>query len=250
MHLHHQRYQAMTIPTLSGVIDRRMLINYRVAPSVLQNVLPSPFRPLLAGGFGMAGICLIRLKHVRPKGLPEIVGLSSENGAHRIAVEWTENGVTKHGVYIPRRDTSSPFNALVGGRLFPGMHHRAAFTVNEHEKHLAVSFTSTDGTFLSIDAEESNDWNSTSVFGNLEQASDFFKRGAHGYSPDARGAYDGLALKAFSWKVTPLQVHGVRSSFFEDRSRFPEGSITFDNALLMKNIAHEWASLATLHAEA
>ncbi|MBL0740424.1 DUF2071 domain-containing protein [Chryseolinea lacunae] len=240
----------MTIPTLAGIIDRRMLINYRVDPTVLQNILPPPFRPVVVGGFGMAGICLIRLKHVRPKGLPEFAGLSSENGAHRIAVTLTENGVSKQGVYIPRRDTSSAFNTWVGGRLFPGVHHRAAFTVNERQGHLAVSFTSADGTFLSIDAEESNHWNPNSVFENLEQASDFFKNGSHGYSPDTRGAYDGLALKAFAWKVTPLQVQGVRSSFFEDRSRFPEGAVTFDNALLMKNIAHEWDSLATLRTEA
>lgn len=51
--------------------------------------------------------------------------IHSENAAHRIAVEWDFEGKTFEDVYIPRRDTNSFFNTLVGGRLFPGIHHRA-----------------------------------------------------------------------------------------------------------------------------
>jgi hypothetical protein len=47
--------------------------------------------------------------------------MSSENAAHRIAVDWDEAGYHGTGVYIPRRDTPSRFNALAGGRLFPGV---------------------------------------------------------------------------------------------------------------------------------
>lgn len=135
----------MKIPTITGVIDRRILINYRVDKEVLRKYLPHPFRPKLVHNAGMAGICLIRLKEIRPKGIPAAMGVSSENGAHRIAVEWTENGMVKEGVFIPRRDT----------------------------------------------------------------------------------------------------VVEVHSSFFENKKGFPEGSITFDNALLMKNIHHEWRSLGS-----
>src|SRR4051812_12690190 len=109
----------MRIPVIRGVIDRRILVNYRVAPQVLAKFLPVPFRPKLIQGVGMAGVCLIRLKHIRPRSFPLPLGLSSENAAHRIAVEWEG----REGVYIPRRDTSSRINAAVGGRLFPGVHH-------------------------------------------------------------------------------------------------------------------------------
>ena len=93
----------MKIPKIKGIIDRRILINYQIDQNVLENYLPKPFRPKLVKGKGVAGICLIRLKEIRPKGLPKQFGISSENGAHRIAVEWTENGIIKEGVYIPRR---------------------------------------------------------------------------------------------------------------------------------------------------
>ena len=68
----------MRIPAIRGVIDRRILVNYRVDPSVLAGLLPEPFRPKLVNGAGMAGVCLIRLKEVRPSFLPPFLGLSSE----------------------------------------------------------------------------------------------------------------------------------------------------------------------------
>ena len=234
----------MKIPTIKGIIERRILINYQIEAQVLKDFLPPPFQPKLIKGKGIAGICLIRLKQVRPKGLPKQLGISSENGAHRIAVEWMEEGVQKEGVYVPRRDTSSRLNALAGGRIFPGVHHLADFSINEREGHYAIEFKSDDETFLSIDATETNDWNPQSIFESQQIASDFLKQGSVGYSPDKTGdVFDGLELHTYEWKTIPLSVANVRSSFFENETLFPKGSIQFDNALLMKNIEHEWKGL-------
>src|SRR5262245_54748433 len=106
----------MQIPVIHGLIHRRILANYQVDPEVLVQVLPPPFRPKIINGVGIAGICLIGLRQVRPQLISGNFGLSSENAAHRIAVEWTDNGVTREGVYIPRRDTSSWLNTFMGGR--------------------------------------------------------------------------------------------------------------------------------------
>ncbi len=237
----------MKIPTIAGIIDRRILINYQVDKDVLANYLPAPFRPKLVNDKGVVGICLIRLKNIRPKGMPEKLGVSSENGAHRIAVEWTEDGRVKEGVFIPRRDTSSKLNALAGGRIFPGVHHHASFQVTEADGSYKVAFESDDNTFLSITAQECDEWNSDSVFESLECASDFFEQGAIGYSPNhLNESYDGLELKTIEWKVKPLSVSHVRSSFFENESIFPKGSVKFDNALLMKSIEHEWKSIKAI----
>lgn len=237
----------MKIPTITGIIERRILVNYRIEPEVAAACLPAPFRPKIINGYGMAGICLIRLNKVRPKGLPEIVGIKSENGAHRIAVEWIENGQCREGVYITRRDTSSKLNALAGGRVFPGVHHLSHFKVEETEGHYKVAFRSKDGKGLSIQAEVTDQWNPESIFENVESASRFFENGSVGYSPDKKSTgFDGLELKTYHWEVTPLKVLQVRSDFFEDKSIFPEGSVVFDNALLMENITHEWNSLQKL----
>ncbi|KGO87626.1 hypothetical protein Q765_05705 [Flavobacterium rivuli WB 3.3-2 = DSM 21788] len=232
----------MKIPAIHGYIDRRILINYTLDPDVASALLPAPFRPLLHNGRAIMGICLIRLKNIKPKGFNDMLGISSENGAHRFAVEWDENGITKQGVYIPRRDTSSYINTIAGGRLFPGKHYKAKFSVDEQAGNYNVGFVSNDATTLSISASQSNLFPQTSIFENLESASAFFQNGSLGYTPAGKG-FDGVKLHTLSWQVSALAVHSVQSSYFEDEIRFPKGSVVFDNALLMKNIEHEWQML-------
>jgi len=142
-------------------------------------------------------------------------------------------------------------NAWAGGRVFPGIHHRAGFNVNESDGNFIVAFKADDGTYLSINARETGEWNEESLFDSLDSAADFFKRGSVGYSPDKIGeAFEGLELKTLRWEVFPLKVKEVRSSFFENKSIFPEGSIRFDNALLMKSIEHEWKTLNSIRNNA
>lgn len=235
----------MKIPTIRGNIDRRILINYQVDKEVLENYLPKAFKPKLVKGKGIAGICLIRLKEIRPKGLPAIIGLGSENAAHRIAVEWMEKGELKEGVYIPRRDTSSKINSLVGGRVFPGVHYHAKFEVSESNGNYKVGFKSEDETSISVDAYETDDWNEESVFDDLSCVSQFFEKGSIGYSPNEH-EYEGLELNALTWKVHNLKVRSVHSTFFENEDIFPKGSVQFDNALLMRDIEHEWIGLKSI----
>lgn len=42
--------------------------------------------------------------------------------------------------------------------------------------------------------------------------------------------------------VAPLAMSRFESTFFEDRSRFPAGSIEMDHALLMLDVDHRWVS--------
>ena len=232
----------MRVPVIRGVIDRRILVNYRVDPVVLAATLPPPFRPKLYRGYGMVGICLIRPRGVRPRFLPAWLGISSENAAHRTAVEWDEAGGVQAGVYVRRRDTSSRLNALVGGRVFPGIHSHARFTVRESGTHYEVALQSDDGvTSLSVVGDISDGLPPGSLFGSLGEASAFFEAGSLGYSatPDPR-RFQGLELRCYRWQVEPLAVTAVRSSYFDDRSVFPAASIEFDCALLMRGIEHEW----------
>ena len=87
----------------------------------------------------------------------------------------------------------------------------------------------------------------SSVFHSLEEASAFFQAGSLGYSatPDP-SRFQGMELSCRNWRVEPLAVEEVRSSFFEDVSLFPKGSIEFDCALLMRGIEHEWHGKADL----
>lgn len=232
----------MRIPVIEGTIERRILANFRIVPEVMKKLLPSPFLPEIVNGYAIGGVCLIRLAAIRPKGFPSWFGIGSENAAHRIAVEWSGGDRTKCGVYIPRRDTSSRLNSIVGGSLFPGVHHLASFSVEESADSVSVSLRSRDGeTRVSVSGTVSDHFSDSSVFTSLDEASDFFKHGSFGYSARrGSGRYDGLELRCRNWSVTPLNVAKIVSSYFDDERRFPKGSIDFDCALLMRNIEHEW----------
>ncbi|MCB9939685.1 MAG: DUF2071 domain-containing protein [Planctomycetaceae bacterium] len=241
----------MKMPIVRGVIDRRILVNFRVDPDVLSWVIPRPFVPQIVNGLGIAGICLIRLRQIRPLGFPSMIGLSSENVAHRVAVEWEFAGERKTGVFVFRRDTSSGINSLVGGRLFPGVHHLARFTSDEDNRRFQVDAKSIDSSVtVAVDGELSQEWTSTSAFSTLDAASHFFEKDCIGYSPQTMpGVFDGLELRTVGWQVEHLRMHCVKSSFFENTNLFPHGTIQLDCALLMRGIKHEWHKCDSLTDE-
>jgi len=234
----------MRLPKVHGTIKRRLLINYRVDPAIMSRLLPAPFRPKLHEGSAIAGLCLIRLEDIRPRRFPLALGLSSENAAHRIAVVWQDATGPHEGVYIPRRDTGSLVNHLAGGRLFPGEHRRATFRVTEDTQCIDLHMRSADGEVeLNVVARPAAQLPATSRFATVSKASAFFERGGIGYSVTSSGKrLDGVVLKTDSWRVEPLTVERAYSSYFEDRARFPAGSISFDCGLVMRNIPHEWES--------
>lgn len=233
----------MRLPVIKGTIRRRLLVNFRVDPNVMRAQLPARFAPKLHGGYAIAGICLIRLEAIRPRHLPSVVGVLSENAAHRVAVTWRDDsGEQREGVFIPRRDTSSLLNHLVGGRLFPGEHHRARFAVQEDAQSIDLKMHSTDGTVaVHVRGRFGGTMPRASCFSSLEAASSFFEPGSLGYSVTRQpGRLDGIELRTEGWAVQPLEVDEVSSSYFSDRTFFPDGSIEFDCALAMRNLAHEW----------
>jgi len=192
---------------------------------------------------------MIRFKHLRPRFVPAWLGLGSENAAHRIAVQWDQDGETREGVFIPRRDTNSRFNAVVGGRLFPGIFRRSHFEARESDSEVSIRIVGSDNqTEIAFAGRVSEDLPRTSVFPSLDAAAGFFSLGATGYSATHReGHYHGMELRSLNWTVEPLEVVAAQSSFFNNQQRFPTGSVELDCALLMRGIEHEWHSRPDLY---
>lgn len=231
------------LPSITGLIRRRLLVNYRVDADVAAKLLPEGFRPKLHRGHAIAGICLIRLEDIRPQCLPAWAGITSENVAHRIAVLWEdEQGQEHEGVFIPRRDTSSLVNHLSGGRIFPGEHHLADFAVTDEEGSIEMAIRSRNGGMkMRLSARETADHPAGSCFRTLAESSAFFEAGGVGYSMTKDCCrLDGIRLETLRWEVKPLAVSLVESSYFDNPQLFPPGSAVFDHALIMRDIPHEW----------
>jgi hypothetical protein len=230
---------------LTGAIDctieRRLLVNYRIDPETVMRLLPAPFRPQLVSGWAVGGVCFIRLAGLRPVHVPAAFGSRTENVAHRFAVEWDDDKGTHVGVFVPRRDTSSPITAFAGDKLLPGAYHLARFTVQEQGSELRIGVESRDGTLaLAVSAHESSSLGGE-LFDSLEAALTFFRKGSLGFSPSGAGTrLAGVRLVSECWDGRPVSVGGMASSMFDDKTVFPNGSCTLDSALVMRNLPVRW----------
>lgn len=236
------------LPLIQGVIARRMLLNYRADANVVQRLLPAPLQVDKQHGHAIVGICLIRLENLRPQGVPGALGLSSENMAHRVAILYPSSNGIRPGVFIWRRETDKRLVELLGGRLFPGVHHHARFQASETPDHLAMDVTSDDGKAnVHFSARVSGQWQQTPSFGSFDEVSEFFRKGDCGFSCSLRGdELEGLQLKTLKWEMTPMEVESQHSAFYCDPERFPAGSVDFDSGLLMRGLPHEWHQLADI----
>lgn len=234
----------MRLNTLKGTIIRRVLVNYRVDPEVAKAQLPDPFTPRLVDGHAIAGVCLIELK-VRPRWAPKPFAVHSFNAAHRFAVVLPEGS---DAVYVPRRDTTSRLGAVAADLLFPSGQHLAVGVVEDRGRRLHLDLSSIDASVqVSVTGSTVAALPSDSVFGTLEAASAFFENDSLGYSAgDEPGRLDAIELATETWSVVPFSVDQVESSYFDDPTRFPPDSITFDNALLMRDIEHTWRARSSL----
>jgi len=225
------------------VIERRLLVNYRIDPERVAAFVPRPFRPQVVNGHAIGGVCLIRMRALRPAHLPRAVGLTTENVAHRFAVEWNDQEGRRTGVYIPRRDTSSRITAALGASIFPSAHHLARFNVTESAGLISIGVRSHDRVVsLSVTAAPAAALDS-SLFATPDEATDFFRRGALGFSPSvADGCLDGVHLQSNNWSVRPMTIFAMNSSLFDNAAIFPAGTCALDSALLMTNITARWSA--------
>lgn len=224
---------------VKGLIDHRILLNYRIDPVIMQKNLPSEFKPKIVDGFAIGGICQVSLSEMRPKGLPNILGTKSHNAAHRIAVT-TSKG---EGVFVTRRDTNSIVNVISSGRLFPGVYKKADFKIESNDKNYSVRIEQDGNCLMNIDAKVTNEIEATSVFKSVNEISDFFLGGNIGWSQkENEKGFDSIELRTVEWSMRPLQVTNEFSAFFIDESKFPKGSVEFDSAMIMLGLEHSWVS--------
>jgi hypothetical protein len=133
--------------------------------------------------------------------------------------------------------------------LFPGEHHESTFEVHEGGDAINIRIQSLDNAVsVAIEGRITDQLPSSSIFSSLAEASSFFEGCAVGYSvthDDDR--LDGLRLKTKEWRVEPLAVKLVESSYFSDETKFPKQSVEFDHALIMRNVTHEWQTVDDLY---
>jgi len=239
------------VALVHGVIERRLLVAYRLDPVVAQQVLPPPFRARQINGYAVAGIALARLGRLRPAGLPSVRTLTRETTTHGVAVEWESARALHTGVYILHRDRGAPTAvapaAIPRGRLGRRLHPVPEFTVDERADGLRVAYASRDRAVrVEVDVSLGSSLDASALFPDVPTAARFFDldgAGA-GWGPTVRG----LRLTAEDRSLGAAHILTARSSIFADASLFPPGSVHVDSGLLLRNVAVAWAPVERVRA--
>ena len=78
-------------------------------------------------------------------------------------------------------------------------------------------------------------------FDDPEAASDFFQGAPVAYTATPNSCtFVGVELTTDGWDLRPLHVDAIKSSFFDDPTRFPPGAAALDSAFLMAGLATTW----------
>lgn len=230
--------------TFTGVMARRLLVNWRVPAEIAARVLPGKVRPTLVKGWAIAGLCLVRLERMRPTGLPGILGMASENMAIRMGAEWDTPEGMRRGVIIFRRDTGSWANSVVAGRAGYGVHHRGTFAVEEAAGRTEVSVRGEgDAHRAHVVVRDSARVTAGSLFANIDEAGRFFRGGECGYAQGRRrGVWEGARLRLHRWDLRPMAVDAAYSSYIDVLFG---GAAAVDSAFVMRGIGHTWQACGT-----
>lgn len=125
---------------------------------------------------------------------------------------------------------------MSGGRIFPGVYSKANFLISTLGDSYAVKIKNKEKELImSIRAEVVSKLPEGSVFNSTEEVAEFFKTGNIGWSSkESSEQFDTIELKTNEWNMESLRVEESYSSYFSDILRFPEGSVEFDSAMIMK----------------
>lgn len=220
----------MSTPFIRGTFERTLLINYRVDPDVLREMLAPTLRPLRVSGHALAGIAFVRVADLRPRFLPGWLGIRSENALHWIGVEADTADGPVSGAWIARCDTDSRLSH-VGGRLFGADGRHARFEVSETPCQVRAIMQSDDGAVhIDVEAGVSSGLPRSSVFATASDAAAVFLQ-------DRRIA--SLRSEHVQSEAETLRVTRLGSSYFDDTARFPSGSVELDSAVILRGVRRE-----------
>ena len=224
--------------SFTGVMARRLLVNWRVPAELAAQMLPPGVEPKTVGGSAIVGLCLVRLKQLRPSGLPAWVGLSSENLAIRMGVTGARGPAKQGAVLILDRWTGSRANALFCRHIGYGVHRPGRFAVREGSGRAEITVSSDRGATIAQVFLETGGPLTDSAFGSMADAESFFRGGERGFSPSAKpGEWDCLRLELGAWRLEPMRVRHAYSWHIQ---RLFGDAAEFDSAVVMRDIEHTW----------
>lgn len=215
-----------------GVIRSRLLVNALVDPDEAQRRLPHGLRPHVTEHGTVIGACLLDLADVRPRYTSAFPGVHLQAAAHRISVEWEANETIHVGVYVPARLTKSRTARVLGGRCFPGVHRRAATSLeNDGSRiHWTVRPSSPEDFGVPVTARVVGEAIAVDAVGT-----GVCLAATVGLSPDHHGQLEEASMAPAHRNAAPVDIEEIDSDFIKGFT-----TATLAPSYLMRNVAVTW----------
>lgn len=224
-----------------------MLLAYRTPAASVRDLLPPGLELLTRGEWGFWSVVACRIEGMRPRGVPEALGVTYRHVAYRLYVRATTTGGEPiDGIYFVRSDADSgPIAAA--GNAFSDFHFHPAridLRADGRELRLAVRTGGDDAgrahlrALIGMPSEPPRG----SPFHDRNEAAAFLKYRPLGLAVanTPRGRRLRLA-EVFrdegDWQETPLQVAEAHWEFFH---RLGQDAIELEHAVLVAPIQYRW----------
>jgi len=212
--------------TMVGTLDRCWLFTFQTPESEAIRLLPDPLRPVTRAGLAFWNIVVSHVRAMRPKGMPQWLGVSYWHVAYRLYASFvTPGGETMEGLWFARSECDSRLMALAGNLATDYRFHTARITVDQDDAAVGIEIGSSDArSSARICRAAEPALPPCSAFGSIEEAASFLKYKPFGLSVDKRGRVCVVRIvrDESSWRSRAAHVVWQHWPFIEGKNVRPE----------------------------
>jgi uncharacterized protein YqjF (DUF2071 family) len=230
---------------MKALFRNYFLVNFAVAPEVLQALLPTPLTPALHNGSAFLAVVIADMDRMRPAFLSRVLGVSYRQVAYRAIVECEG----ERGVYFLRSDADNDLMCRLGNLMSDFRFHFADIAHEQSETAFRYDLTSYSEDPADIHAlfdltQTSHTLPPTSRFASLPEAQKFLVE-----------LYTAFVVNGPHVKIRTLRVErgALDITVVPDRTQvyefmqcspaFPEGSASIDSIFYIGTLPYYWHRL-------
>ena len=209
----------MTIDMV-GRIDECFLLSYAVDPERAATLVPAGLDLITHRGCAFLNIVVCRIERMRPRLVPNALGLTYWHVAYRLHVSATiSRGISIEGLYFLRSDVDRPLFGAIGNRLTDFKFHRSRVTFRSAGQGWALTVIDPCGVGSAImRARPTINPPRCGLFPSIEERERVLKYAPFGLSVSRSGQHVRVAevqRDERMWKEMPVAVEAAQWRFPE-----------------------------------
>ena len=212
--------------TVRGHIRRCWLFTWRTPEETVRPLLPAPLVPVTHRGFAFWNAVVCEIGGMRPRALPESLGIGYWHAAYRLHVRArVAGGREVEGLHFIRSDCDRSIVAALGNALTDFRFHTARIAVQETAGAVVGRIDVADASArFHIDRHATPQLSAGSPFASVAEAAAFLKYKPCGLSPASPDAINAVRIvrEESAWRSRAVVVAEQRWEFFAGCDVTPE----------------------------